>query len=109
MTALKIPETIAAYFRPGGSNGETIAENFAADAVVKDDGTTHVGTAAIREWMRHVAAEYASTVEPLALETLGSEYRVTGRVTGDFPGSPATLSYTFRLEGSRIASLEIAP
>ena len=34
---------------------------------------------------------------------------VTGRVTGDFPGSPVDLQYRFILEGDKIARLEIAP
>jgi hypothetical protein len=34
---------------------------------------------------------------------------VTGRVTGDFPGSPVDLQYRFTLEGDKIARLEIAP
>jgi hypothetical protein len=34
---------------------------------------------------------------------------VTGRVTGNFPGSPVDLRYRFRLDHGLVASLEIAP
>jgi len=34
---------------------------------------------------------------------------VTSRLTGNFPGSPVDLRYFFRLEGDKIASLEIVP
>ncbi len=32
---------------------------------------------------------------------------VTNRLTGNFPGSPVNLEFVFRLEGNKIASLEI--
>jgi len=32
---------------------------------------------------------------------------VTGRLTGEFPGSPVELQFVFGLEGDRISSLEI--
>jgi len=34
---------------------------------------------------------------------------VTGRVTGDFPGSPVDFQYRFTLDGDKIARLEIGP
>jgi len=33
---------------------------------------------------------------------------VTGRVSGDFPGSPIELRYAFALDGDEIARLEIS-
>jgi len=32
---------------------------------------------------------------------------VTGRVSGNFPGSPITLDHIFEIEGGKIVSLEI--
>jgi hypothetical protein len=32
---------------------------------------------------------------------------VTGKVSGNFPNSPVTLEHIFRLDGDKIASLEI--
>jgi hypothetical protein len=34
---------------------------------------------------------------------------VTSQVSGDFPGSPVDLRYSFTLARGRIASLEVAP
>jgi hypothetical protein len=46
-------------------------------------------------------------VTPLSAVDRDGTTIVTGRVAGDFPGSPVTLDHVFRLEGDRIASLEI--
>jgi len=34
---------------------------------------------------------------------------VTGKVSGNFPGSPISLQHIFEIEGDRIVSLEIRP
>jgi len=54
-------------------------------------------------------AKYEYTSEPLSLRQQGDRTVVTGRLTGNFPGSPVDLRFAFRLERGRIASLEIAP
>ena len=48
-------------------------------------------------------------LERLRVHVSGDQTTVTGRVTGDFPGSPVDLQYRFTLEGDKIARLEIAP
>ena len=50
-----------------------------------------------------------TTAEPIDLPAPGNQTTVTGRVTGDFPGSPVDLQYRFTLESDKIARLEIAP
>jgi hypothetical protein len=47
--------------------------------------------------------------EPVALQTKDRKYIVTTRVTGDFPGSPVDLRFSFTLERGSVASLEITP
>ena len=47
--------------------------------------------------------------EPFAAEQQGAMTVVTSRLTGNFPGSPVDLRYFFKLEGDKIASLEIIP
>jgi hypothetical protein len=46
-------------------------------------------------------------VEPLSVTERDGATIVVGRVAGDFPGSPIELNHTFRLEGDKIASLDI--
>ena len=76
-------------------------------ATVKDEGRTHTGLDAIRAWKAAASARFAYTTEPFALDQDNGRHIVSGRVTGNFPGSPVNLRYRFRLERGLIASLEI--
>jgi hypothetical protein len=67
------------------------------------------GTSAITAWKAGASAKYSYTSEPFAVEQRGGRYVVTSRLTGNFPGSPVDLRYTFGLERGKIAFLEIAP
>ena len=109
MTKLKLPDPIAAYFETDKHDGEAIAQCFAEQATVKDEGRTHSGRAAIKAWKTEASAKYSYTSEPIGIEQRGDEYVVTSRLTGNFPGSPVDLRFAFRLEGGKIAFLEIAP
>jgi len=109
MTDLNLPEPIAAYFSADRQNPDALARCFTAQATVKDEGRTHTGLDAIRAWKAAASAQYAYTTEPLALEQDTGHHIVSGRVTGNFPGSPVNLRYRFRLERGLIASLEITP
>lgn len=109
MTKLNLPGPIAAYFDTDVHAGESIANCFTEQAVVKDEGRTYSGQAAIRAWKLDASTKYTYTSEPLHLEEEDGGYVVTSRVTGNFPGSPVGLRYAFRLERGKIAFLEIAP
>ena len=86
---------------------EAMAECFAEDAVVRDEGRTIKGLAAIKRWKAETRRKYQHTVEPLASVQEGDKTIVTNRLTGNFPGSPIELQFIFRLDGDKIASLEI--
>ena len=109
MTRPDLPEPIAAYFDADGRNEQVVARCFTNEAVVKDEGKTHSGLAAIKAWKTAASAKYAYTSEPFALEQKGARFIVTTRLTGNFPGSPVDLRFAFRLERGKIASLEITP
>ena len=104
-----LPEPIAAYFNADEHAGESIAHCFTEQAVVKDEGRTHSGRAAIEAWKLEASTKYTYTSEPLALEQQDGRYIVSTRVTGNFPGSPIDLRFAFQLERGKIAFLEIAP
>jgi hypothetical protein len=106
---LNLPEPIAAYFAADRSNGEAIARCFTDDAVVKDEGHTYNGRAAIRQWKDAASAKYEYTSEPFACTQQAGQTVVTSRLTGNFPGSPVNLRFFFVLDGDRIAALEIIP
>ena len=109
MTDLKLPEPIAAYFNADKRDGEAVARCFTTRAIVKDEGQTHFGLAAIKAWKTEAAAKYSYTSEPFAVAEKEGRYVVTSRLTGDFPGSPVDVHFAFRLERGKIASLEITP
>jgi hypothetical protein len=106
---LNLPKPIAAYFAADKSDAGAVSQCFTEAAVVKDEGHTHVGRAAIKQWKAEVSAKYQYTCEPFACEHQGGRVVVTSRLTGNFPGSPVDLRFFFALEGDKIASLEIIP
>jgi len=107
MKELNLPEPIAAYFEADRQDGQAVARCFTKDGVVLDEGKTHSGPAAIDLWKTESSAKYSYTARPHTLETQGRSYIVTSQVSGNFPGSPVDLRYTFILERGKIASLEV--
>lgn len=107
---MKLPEPVANYFaadRRGTARGDAVVQCFTEDAVVRDEGHTHAGREAIRQWKAGASTKYQYTSEPFAVEEDDAKIVVTSRVEGNFPGSPVNLRYSFVLRGERIASLEI--
>ncbi|MEA1649611.1 SnoaL-like protein [Nitrospirillum amazonense] len=109
MMSLTLPSPIAAYFAADKAGADAVAACFTAQAVVKDEGHTHHGPAAIAAWKTAASAKYNYTSTPIAMEEAEGRVVVTSHVAGDFPGSPIALRYAFVVEGGRIASLEITP
>ena len=105
---VNLPEPIAAYFRAESRNDPaSVARCFVEHAVVRDEGRTIVGTAAIQQWMTDAKQKYQHRVEPLESAEREAKTVVRGKVSGNFPNSPVTLEHIFALEGGKIASLEI--
>lgn len=105
----QLPPPLAAYYEAKNQHDiNGMLAPFAEDAVVKDEGQEHHGTAAILSWMEHTTSKYRVTVEVKQIETVDNRLIVSGLVSGDFPGSPVMLRYTFTLSGPTIARLEIA-
>jgi len=107
--SLSLPKPIAAYFTADSSDGEAVSQCFTENAVVKDEGHTHNGRAAIKAWKADVSAKYQYTCEPLACEKKDGKTVVTCHLVGNFPGSPVDLRFFFKLEGDKILSLEVIP
>jgi len=107
--SLSLPKPIAAYFTADKGDREAVSQCFTENAIVKDEGHTHKGQAAIKEWKTAASAKYQYTSEPFACEAKDGKIVVTSHLVGNFPGSPVDLRYFFKLEGDKIASLEIIP
>ena len=106
--SVNLPTPIAIYIA-AANRGDTaaLAECFAADAVVRDEGKTIEGLAAIKKWMTETKQKYQHTMEPLASTQKDGKTIVTNRLTGNFPGSPIELEFVFTLDREKIAALEI--
>ena len=84
-----------------------VALCFADDALVHDEGRDYRGLDAIRAWKKETLTKYKYVIEPLDTSVTGDTVKLRARLTGDFPGSPADLDFTFMLANDKIISLEI--
>ena len=107
MSTLNLPDPIAAYFAADQHSPDAVARCFTTHGIVKDEGRVYAGLDAIKAWKAASGAKYAYVSEPFAAEQRDGASVITSRVTGNFPGSPIDLRYSFRLERGLIASLEI--
>jgi hypothetical protein len=107
MSALTLPDPIAAYFAADTQGPDDVALCFTPKGVVKDKGQTHTGREAIKAWKAESSTLYTSTNEPFSVELIDGVHVVYSHTAGSFPGSPIDLKLSFRLERGLIASLEI--
>jgi len=106
--SLQLPDPIERYVQIANSGTpEAAQECFAPDAIVHDEGQTFEGVAAIRNWMAATKKKYGHTITPLGLAERGGQSVLKARLTGNFPGSPITVNFSFVLAGGKIRSLEI--
>ena len=106
--SLQLPASIERYIQIANSDTPDAApECFAPDAIVRDEGQTYEGVAAIKNWMAATKKKYGHTVTPLELAEHGGQSVLKARLTGNFPGSPITVNFSFVLADGKIHSLEI--
>ena len=103
-----LPPPVHAYFTAQApQDRDAFAAAFAQDAVVSDEGQTYRGRPAITAWWLEAKAKYRYHAEPIDRTEAGGKALVRATVTGEFPGSPAVLTFAFGLDGDRISDLEI--
>jgi hypothetical protein len=107
--SIVLPDIIAAYFAAESSDDAAVAGCFGEQAMVKDEGRTHTGRAAIAAWKAEASARFNYTSTPIAVAQEDGHTIVTCHLVGDFPVSPIDLRHFFRIEGDSIAALEIRP
>ncbi len=106
--SISLRPPIDVYFTSENAHDPSaIDQCFTAGAVVRDEGKTITGVAAIKAWRIETGGKYHHVVEPLSVSTRDGKVVVTGKVSGDFPGSPINLEHVFEIAGNRIVSLEI--
>ena len=105
---VSLPVPIATYLAAENQGRtEIVAECFAENAVVRDEGQTIEGLAGIKQWLRETKSKYQHTIELLAFSQKDGKAIVTNRLIGNFPGSPIELEFVFTLDGDKITALEI--
>lgn len=105
---MKLPFPIQTYFDADSrSDGVALIHAFSPDAVVRDEGRSHAAHQAIDAWWHDVKTRYRHVIEPLEVAGNGDFTKVRARVISQLPGSPAMLTFAFRLEGDQITGLEI--
>jgi hypothetical protein len=106
--SIKIPASVNNYLVADRDKDlDKLSQCFTKDARVHDDNQEYEGLEAIKSWKAQTTAKYRYTVEPLRAAVTERNVKLHARLTGDFPGSPAELDYTFVLAGGKIVSLDI--
>jgi hypothetical protein len=104
----ELPAAVASYLStPKERLSGEVEQLFTDDAVVHDDGRTHIGIDAIASWTDQAASAFTftRTVIGAIVRPHASIVRVV--VEGDFPGSPVELHHHFSLTNDRIAAMTI--
>jgi hypothetical protein len=107
---MQLPHPVQTYFDADQrGDGAALMTAFAPDALVQDEGRSYRGHDQIDAWWRDAKQQYEHQAAPFEMKTEGGRISIRATVTGNFPSSPATLTYHFVLFGDRIAELEILP
>lgn len=106
---LRLPIILQRYFEAQNAHDiEAMVACFALDAAVRDEGHDIRGTEAVRAWKKETSANYRITAEPLECRVEAGSTVVVVKVSGNFPGSPANLTYRFGFAADgRISTLEV--
>ncbi|SIT84137.1 hypothetical protein [Microbacterium sp. RU33B] len=87
-----------------------IADLFASDGRVVDEGIEYLGLEAIGGWLGKAASAYTYTTTMLGQSAEeDGRWVVWARLEGNFPGGVADLRYRFATKNGVIADLVIAP
>lgn len=106
---IHLPFPVAAYVEATNhQDAARVAACFTREGTVRDEGTVRRGGADIAAWVRETSTRYQFRIEPVGVMETDGHCRLEARVSGNFPGSPATLQFHFALQPEGIASLEIS-
>jgi hypothetical protein len=106
--SIYLPPAIDLYIRIENSGDvEALSECFVSNATVRDESHTYQGLAAIKEWKADTKKKYSHSIAPLEVSDRDGKVILKAQLTGNFPGSPVTLEFSFVLSDGKIASLEI--
>ena len=88
--SIQLPDPIDRYVQIANSGAaEAALECFAPDAIVRDEGQTYEGVAAIKKWMAATKKKYGHTIAPLELETAAPDARAAHHACDAHPAGAA--------------------
>lgn len=107
---IELPTPIAGFFHAHNSGATAdLLDHFTAEAVVSDESHEYRGEE-IRTWLEGAITNYKPLhAEVTALQPNGNQTVAVARVSGNFPGSPVQLRYTFNLQDNKVAALGVGP
>lgn len=111
-TPATLPPVVARYVEEHADpeRRKVMADLFAPDARVVDEGIEYVGADEIRGWLNKAASAYTYTITPLGQRAVDAHrWVVLARLEGNFPGGVVDLRYQIAIHQDRIADLVIAP
>ena len=105
-----LPGAIARYIEASNRfDPDSAAACFTPDAIVGDEGHTHIGREAIGNWVSQTSEKYRPHATVIDTREQGDQMVLNVRVAGQFPGSPIELKFQFSLRNDAIAQLTIQP
>jgi len=108
MPATRLAQPVAGFIAAANAQDvDALTACFTEGAAVHDEKREWIGIAAIRKWAVEVSEKYRPTVEVVGVRETDGRTILAGRVSGEFPGSPVELRYTFELRAGKIERLEI--
>jgi hypothetical protein len=106
-----LPSVITAYLVAHQARDlDSAVTQYAADAVVTDEGREYHGPGEIRAWLARSASEYTYTSTLIAAGRLDDDhFDAVHHLEGDFPGGVVDLHFRFAVRDGRITRLVIEP
>src|ERR1700693_3615589 len=95
---IKLPAAVTAYLAADKAQDlDKLCQCFTNDAQVHDESRQYQGRDSIRSWKEQSPAKYQYTEDPMDAAVTERNVTLPARLTGNFPGSPTALHYTFVL------------
>ena len=100
--SLNLPKPIAAHFDTDKGDSETLSRCFTENAVVKDEGHTHQGRAAIKQWKSDASKKYKYTSEPFVCEQRTERLSLPADSPETFPAAPLIFDSSSSWKATRL-------
>ncbi|NBF02079.1 nuclear transport factor 2 family protein [Pseudomonas sp. Fl5BN2] len=103
------PAIIAYVAATNTGDSSVVASIFADQAQLFDEREYRVGPQEIARWMDDTRSRLRPRLEIVGVQQRTGKVLLDNLISGDFPGSPQALRYTFRLDAQgKIARLDIS-